>query len=94
MKLHYEDTERFKSKLKKDVEDLVKSFQNWNNPFLTNDPDLIHLTSNKVLSEHAKESVMKAYTIGKQQYHDFAYNRGSVHDRIKQNKLPLFRQKK
>ena len=49
MKHHHEDTERFKSKLKKDVEDLMKSFQNWNNPFLTNDPDLIHLTSNKVL---------------------------------------------
>ena len=95
-KLH-EDTVSFEKKFRKDVKSLYSAYIEDGNPFEEDDV-LTKLEDKVVINEHAIKSVREARKRGKDQYDIFKVERlvtatKSIHDIIKKNKLPLFRQK-
>ena len=94
---HHEDTVSFEKKFRKDVKSLYSAYIEDGNPFEEDDV-LTKLGDKMVMNEHAIKSVCEARKRGKDQYDIFKVERlvtatKSIHDVIKKNKLPLFRQK-
>ena len=76
---------------------MYEAFIESGNPFEEEEDVLITLGSKVVMGEQARKSVREARQAGKDQYEAFKMERlitseRSVHDVIKKNKLPLFRQ--
>ena len=93
---HHEDTISFEKKFRKDVKSLYSVFIEDGNPFEEDDV-LMKLEDKVVMNEQAIKSVREARKKGKNQYDTFKVERlitatKSIHDVIKENKLPLFRQ--
>ena len=97
IKSHHENTTTFEKRFRKDVKSMYEAFIENGNPFEEEEDVLITLGSKVVMGEQARTSVREARQAGKDQYEAFKVERlitseKSVHDVIKKNKLPLFRQ--
>eukprot|EP00794_Sanderia_malayensis_P013411 gene13411-14786_t len=95
---HHENTVAFEKKFRKDVAALVKAFEKEGNPFEEESDTLMMIVSKSVMDKKAAISVRNARKIGEDQYKDFVKERLAtteklIHNVIKRNKLPLFRQK-
>ena len=95
---HHEDMVSFEKKFRKDVKSLYSAYIEDGNPFEEEDDVLTKLGDKVVMNEHAIKFVHEARKRGKDQYDIFKVERlvtatKSIHDVIKKNKLPLFRQK-
>ena len=95
---HHEDTQLFQDKFHNDEKVFKETLENLGNPFLEQEPQLVHIISKKVLDQKAIESVKCAKYIGNHQFKSFAREsliEGtlSLYNTIKTNSLALYRQK-
>jgi len=92
---HHEQTKSYQSRFVKDVTTLIDSFEQFDNPFVTEHSDLVSLMSRVVVSGVTAKIVTDALDVGKKQYNQFVTERlcertTSVHAVLKRNSLAPF----
>ena len=95
---HHEGTKLFQDKFHNDKKVFKETLENLGNPFLEQEPQLVHIISKKVLDQKAIESVKCAKYIGIHQFISFVRERfiegtSSIYNTIKKYSLALYRQK-
>ena len=95
---HHEDTKTFEVKFQKDKNAFTNAIEDLGNPFLEEEPQLVHIVTKQLLDEKASKSIKNAKDIGEHQFKAFVEQRltegtSSIYDTIKKNNLPLYRQK-
>ena len=75
---------------------LVDTISKMGNPFLDDSPELLMLDTQNVISESVVSTVRTVEAIGRYQYNSYhetviVERTRSIHDPIKKNSLPLFR---
>ena len=96
--MHHEDTLKYESDFRQDIDAFKTSMLQFGNPFEEEEAQLVHISSRHVLDDAASVSVAKAKSVGEAQYAAFVTERlekgdVSFYDTLKRNNLPLFRKK-
>ena len=65
---HYEDTKLFQDKFDNDKKVFKETLENLGNPFLEQEPQLVHNILKKLVNQKAIESVKRAKYIGNHQF--------------------------
>ena len=92
---YHEEGLALQQSFKKQVTSLIHVIEDFGNPFMDSDPDLVVLNTRDCVSDEAASSVRQVEVLGKLQYDEFkrdvidAGGKG-IHKSIKKNERPLF----
>ena len=95
---YHEDIYAFEMKFKTDVKALCNDFEEYGNPFVDTDENLVHLISKVIMNEEAVDSLKKSTALGERQFRQHVEKRlikceVQIKEKIEKNKLVLFREK-